>query len=74
MFNLRGNSKDLISKQIDLLKEAGELIGESYFVVQIDQSKKQLELLENEKAQLVNQMSSAISSGRVNCLPSPAVM
>nr|WP_304577234.1 phage tail tape measure protein [uncultured Acetatifactor sp.] len=64
-FNLRGNSKDMISKQIDLLKEAGELIGESFFKAQIDQSQKQLGLLENEKAQLVNQMSSAISSGRI---------
>ncbi len=68
-FDLRGDSKDLISKQIDLLKEAGELIGKSFYTAQIDQSKKQLELLENEKAQLVNQMSSAISSGRVNCCP-----
>lgn len=64
-FDLRGDSKDLISKQIDLLKEAGELIGESFFTAQIDQSKKQLELLENEKAQLVNQLSSAINSGRI---------
>lgn len=64
-FNLRGNSKDMISKQIDLLKEAGELIGESFFKAQIDQSQKQLGLLENEKAQLVKQMESAISSGRV---------
>ncbi|MBD5530250.1 MAG: hypothetical protein HDR02_17875, partial [Lachnospiraceae bacterium] len=64
-FDLRGDSKDLISKQIDLLKESGELIGESFFTAQIDQSKKQLELLENEKAQLVNQLSSAINSGRI---------
>lgn len=64
-FDLRGDSKDLISKQIDLLKEAGELVGESFFTAQIDQSKKQLELLEAEKAQLVNQMSSAINSGRI---------
>lgn len=64
-FNLRDDSKNLISKQVDLLKEAGELIGESFFKAQIDQSQKQLELLENEKIQLVNQMSSAISSGRV---------
>ncbi len=64
-FDLRGDSKDLISKQIDLLKEAGELIGESFYTSQIDQSKKQLELLENEKAQLVNQLSSAINSGRI---------
>lgn len=73
-FDIRNNSKDLISKRMDLLKESGELIGESFFTAQIDQSKKQLELLENEKAQLVNQMSSAISSGRVNLLPSPTVM
>lgn len=73
-FDLRGNSKDLISKQIDLLKEAGELIGESFFKAQIDQSQKQLGLLENEKAQLVKQMESAISSGRVKLLPSPTVM
>lgn len=64
-FNLRDNSKDLISKQVDLLKEAGELIGESFFKAQIDQSQKQLQLLEAEKAQLVNQMSSAISSGKI---------
>lgn len=64
-FDLRGDSKDLISKQIDLLKEAGELVGESFFTAQINQSKKQLELLEAEKAQLVNQMSSAINSGRI---------
>lgn len=64
-FNLRDDNKDLISKQIDLLKEAGELIGESFYKAQIDQSQKQLALLENEKAQLVDQMSSAISSGRV---------
>lgn len=64
-FSLRSDSKNLISKQVDLLKEAGELIGKSFFTAQIDQSKKQLELLEAEKAQLVNQMSSAIGSGRI---------
>lgn len=64
-FDLHEDGKGLISKQIDLLKEAGQLIGESFFTAQIDQSKKQLELLEAEKAQLVGQMNSAISSGRV---------
>lgn len=64
-FDLRENGKDLISKQIDLLKEAGQLIGESFFTAQIDQSKKQLSLLEEEKKQLVAQMASAVSSGRV---------
>lgn len=65
-FDIREDGKDLISKQISLLEEAGQLIGDSFFTTQIDQSKKQLELLEAEKAQLVNQMSSAIGSGRVN--------
>lgn len=64
-FDLREDSKSLISKQIALLEEAGELIGESFFNAQIDQSKKQLALLEEEKAQLVSQMESAINSGRV---------
>ena len=65
-FDLREDSKNLVSKQIDLLKEAGNLIGESFFTTQIDQSKKQLALLEEEKAKLVGQMSSAVSSGRVD--------
>lgn len=64
-FDLREDGKDLISKQIALLKEAGELIGESFFNKQIEQSKKQLELLEAEKAKLVEQMESALASGRV---------
>lgn len=64
-FDIRESGKDLISKQIDLLKEAGQLIGESFFTAQIDQSKKQLSLLEEEKKQLVTQMSSAVGSGRV---------
>lgn len=68
-FDLRDNAKNLIDKQIALFKEAGELIGESFYTAQIDQSQKQLALLENEKAELVNQMTSAIGSGRVNCCP-----
>ena len=65
-FDLHEDGKDLISKQIDLLKEAGQLIGDSFFTSQIDQSKKQLALLEEEKKQLVGQMNSAIGSGRVD--------
>ncbi len=64
-FDLHEDGKSLISKQIDLLKEAGQLIGESFFTSQIDQSQKQLALLEAEKAQLVSQMTSAVGSGRV---------
>ena len=64
-FDLHEDGKGLVSKQIDLLKEAGQLIGESFFTSQINQSKKQLELLGEEKKQLVAQMNSAIGSGRV---------
>ncbi len=64
-FDLREDGKDLISKKIALLEEAGQLIGESFFTAQIEQSKKQLELLEAEKAKLVEQMNTALSSGRV---------
>lgn len=70
-FDLREDGKDLISKQIALLKEAGELIGESFFNRQIEQSKKQLELLEAEKNKLVEQMESALVSGRVDGCPLP---
>lgn len=68
-FGLHEDGKDLVSKQAALLKEAGELLGESFFTTQIDQSKKQLALLEEEKAKLVEQMTSAVSSGRVKLCP-----
>lgn len=70
-FNIRDDASTLIDKQIALLQEAGQMIGESFYSAQIDQSKKQLELLETEKARLVEQMGSAIGSGRVNWCPLP---
>lgn len=68
-FDIRENSKDLLDKQIDLFKEAGLLVGTSLYDAQLSQSKKQLELLEQEKAKLVEQMNSALASGRVNLCP-----
>ena len=64
-FNLHEDGKTLIDKQIGLLKEAGQLIGESFYAVQIDQTKKQLAILEEEKKKLSEQMTSAVTSGRV---------
>ena len=64
-FDLRDNAKNLIDKQISLFEEAGQLIGKAFYEEQIDQSQKQLSLLENEKAKLVSQMTSAIGSGRI---------
>ncbi len=64
-FDLRDNAKGLIDKQISLFEEAGQLVGKAFYEEQIGQTQKQLSLLENEKAQLVNQLNSALSSGRV---------
>ena len=64
-FEIREDSKTLIDKQIALFKEAGQLIGESFFTSQIDQSKKQLEILEQEKSKLADQLTKAVTSGNV---------
>ncbi len=64
-FDLRDNAKGLIDKQISLFEEAGQLVGKAFYEEQIGQTQKQLSLLENEKAQLINQLNSALSSGRV---------
>ncbi len=64
-FDIHGDAIDLISKQIGLLEEAGQLIGESFYTKQIEQSKKQLNTLESEKTRLVEQMNEALTSGRI---------
>ena len=64
-FDLRDSAKGLIDKQISLFEEAGQLIGKAFYEEQIGQTQKQLSLLENEKAQLVNQLNSALGSGRI---------
>lgn len=68
-FDIHGDAIDLISKQIGLLEEAGQLIGESFYTKQIEQSKKQLNTLETEKTRLVEQMNEALASGRVEYCP-----
>ena len=65
MFDIREDKKGTIEKQIALFKEAGELIGESFYTAQIDQTKKQLDSLNEQKTKLVEQMNSALASGRV---------
>ncbi len=64
-FDIRDDSIDLIKKQIGLLEEAGNQIGESFYSKQIEQSQKQLNILETEKARLTQQLNDAITSGRV---------
>lgn len=64
-FDIHGDAVDLIDKQIGLLEEAGQLIGESFYSKQIEQSEKQLNVLEAEKRRLVEQMNEALTSGRI---------
>lgn len=64
-FDLRDNVVTNIDKHIALLEEQGQLIGASFYDTQIQQSQKQLNLLEQEKIQLVEQMNSALASGNV---------
>lgn len=64
-FDIYDDSIDLIDKQIDLLEEAGELIGESYYNQKIAQSEKQLNMLEKEKASLVNQLNASLAAGKI---------
>lgn len=64
-FDIRDDSKSLIEKQIALLEEAGELIGESFYTAQIEQSQKQLSTLEQEKVALTQQLTSALASGNI---------
>lgn len=68
-FDIHGDAIDLIDKQIGLLEEAGQLIGESFYTKQIEQSEKQLNVLEAEKKRLVEQLNEALTSGRVKCCP-----
>lgn len=68
-FDIHGDAVDLIKKQIGLLEEAGQLIGESFYTKQIEQSEKQLNILESEKKRLLEQLNEALTSGRVKCCP-----
>ena len=64
-FDFRENSIDIIDKQIALFEEAGQLIGESFFVAQKDQASKQLGLLKEQQSAMADQLSSALSSGNI---------
>lgn len=64
-FDIHGDAVDLINKQIGLLEEAGQLIGESFYTKQIEQSEKQPNVLEAEKKRLIEQLNEALTSGRI---------
>lgn len=64
-FDLRSDSIDFIDKQIALFEEAGQLIGESFYVTQKDQAQKQLALLNEQKTAMINQFNTSLSSGLI---------
>lgn len=64
-FDILGSSNDLIEKQISLFEEAGQLIGRAFYETQIEASQKQRTILEKEKAALIKEMTSALSSGYI---------
>ena len=64
-FDIIGSSSDLIDKQISVFEEAGQLIGKAFYESQIATAQKQKAVLEQEKAALINEMSSSISNGYI---------
>lgn len=64
-FDISTNAQDLIQKQIDLFKEAGELIGENFYTGLIKESESQLSILEKEKQALVQELNSGLNNGLI---------
>ena len=64
-FDLLGSSSSLIEKQISLLEEAGQVIGKGFYEAQINAAREQKETLEREKAALIAELTSALSSGLI---------
>lgn len=64
-FDISSNAQDLINKQIDLFKEAGELIGKGFYEGLIKESEGQLNILEREKQSLINELNSGLESGLI---------
>lgn len=64
-FDITTNAQGLIQKQIDLFEEAGQLIGEGFYHGLINESNSQLNILQQERENLVNEMNNAINSGLI---------
>lgn len=64
-FDISSNAQDLINKQIDLFKEAGQLIGKGFYEGLIKESEGQLGILQQEKESLVNELNSGLESGLI---------
>ena len=64
-FDILGSSNDIIEKQIALFEEAGQIVGRAFYESQIEVAQKQKVILEKERAALLNELSSSISSGLI---------
>lgn len=64
-FDISTNAQDLINKQIDLFEEAGELIGKGFYEGLIKESQGQLNILEQEKQALVNELIAGLDTGLI---------
>jgi len=64
-FDLFGESIDLIEQQIGFLESAGQIIPESFYTTQIEQTQKQLSTLEAQKSALITQLQSSLASGLI---------
>lgn len=64
-FELFSKATDNINKQIDLFEEAGQVIGEAFYDAQKQNSQKQLNILEEEKNKLVQQLNNSLSSNKI---------
>ena len=60
---LRQKSISALEKQISIIEAAGNKVGISYFKEQIEQTRKQITMLQNERNTLMKKMSEATSNG-----------
>lgn len=65
MFDVRSGAIDNIQKQVDLLETAGQVIGEAFYTEAIAQTEKQIDILNEKRVALANQLADSLASGRI---------
>lgn len=66
VFDLRQNSAiDLIDKQIALIEQTGEAVGDAFYKQQKSQSEKQLQALQKAKDELVAEFNRGLANGSI---------
>lgn len=64
-FDISSNAQDLIKKQIDLFEEAGQLIGEGFYQGLIKESEGQLNILQQERQALADELAFGLDNGLI---------